>query len=561
MNSSVRLAAVLVINLTATMVVAQAPPDRDVPADPPKTASVGTAKLVANAAPVFAADVSSGQFGSSTGGGNYSFPARLGIGTTSPIDLLHVFTSAPNKQIFIQSSAANDVFGFRMQGTGTGGRDWRMEQGRSTPGQFNITDCSAGCAPRLVIQADGNIGIGATVPAERLHVLGNARIDGVLRVRNGNAVGNLNIIDNGNGYATIDNTGNSYLTISSAVATNFSNNVGIGTVPSFAVGSGLHISGSPSVLRMTNVAGLSYELRSEASGLANAGFSIFDATNNASRLTIDAFGNTAIGTTNIGARLHVASDLTVAPAGTPVIGASLNQFVVSGRTNVNKRVAIGFDTTYDYGIIGAMEAGVAWKDLYLQPNSSGVPSMVLKASGKVGIGKQDPTEALEVAGNVKVSLGITADTITANTITGTKVLGAVYQDIAEWVPASGDLEPGSVVVVSAGRTNEVTLSRTPYDTAVAGVISAQPGIVLGEASSAKELVATYGRVKVRVDASLAPISAGDLLVSSRTPGMAMKSVPLDVGGVPMHRPGTIIGKALEPLAGGTGEILVLLTLQ
>jgi hypothetical protein len=41
----------------------------------------------------------------------------------------------------------------------------------------------------------------------------------------------------------------------------------------------------------------------------------------------------------------------------------------------------------------------------------------------------------------------------------------------------------------------------------------------------------------------------------------MKSQPIEIGGRRMHAPGTIIGKALEPLAGGTGEILVLLSLQ
>jgi hypothetical protein len=41
----------------------------------------------------------------------------------------------------------------------------------------------------------------------------------------------------------------------------------------------------------------------------------------------------------------------------------------------------------------------------------------------------------------------------------------------------------------------------------------------------------------------------------------MKSVPVDLGGISIHRPGTIIGKALEPLASGVGEILVLLSLQ
>jgi hypothetical protein len=29
----------------------------------------------------------------------------------------------------------------------------------------------------------------------------------------------------------------------------------------------------------------------------------------------------------------------------------------------------------------------------------------------------------------------------------------------------------------------------------------------------------------------------------------------------MHRPGTLLGKALEPLNSGTGEIMVLLSLQ
>jgi hypothetical protein len=41
----------------------------------------------------------------------------------------------------------------------------------------------------------------------------------------------------------------------------------------------------------------------------------------------------------------------------------------------------------------------------------------------------------------------------------------------------------------------------------------------------------------------------------------MRSEPVSVGGINMHRPGTIIGKALEPLNEGEGEILVLLSLQ
>jgi hypothetical protein len=75
------------------------------------------------------------------------------------------------------------------------------------------------------------------------------------------------------------------------------------------------------------------------------------------------------------------------------------------------------------------------------------------------------------------------------------------------------------------------------------------------------LVATTGRVKVKVDATRGAIKVGDLLVTSEVEGVAMRSVPVDLGGTQIHRPGTIIGKALEPLGKGTGEILVLLSLQ
>jgi len=107
----------------------------------------------------------------------------------------------------------------------------------------------------------------------------------------------------------------------------------------------------------------------------------------------------------------------------------------------------------------------------------------------------------------------------------------------------------------------VIASSVSYDTRVAGVISEQPGIALGERSANKVLVATTGRVRVKVDATRGPIQVGDLLVTSDVPGMAMKSQPVNMGGIQLHRPGTLVGKALEPLEKGQGTILVLLSLQ
>jgi hypothetical protein len=149
-------------------------------------------------------------------------------------------------------------------------------------------------------------------------------------------------------------------------------------------------------------------------------------------------------------------------------------------------------------------------------------------------------------------------------ITGTLTAGTVnakYQDVAEWVHSSQELAAGTVVVLDSAKSNFVVASEQAYDTHVAGVISAQPGLTLGEAGEGKVLVATTGRVKVKVSAAHGPIRIGDLLVTGDKQGFAMKSVPIKVGGARLHRPGTLIGKALEPMASGQGEILVLLSLQ
>jgi len=168
------------------------------------------------------------------------------------------------------------------------------------------------------------------------------------------------------------------------------------------------------------------------------------------------------------------------------------------------------------------------------------------SSGNVGIGTTaSPTEKLEVIGNIKVSGNINAK----------------YQDVAEWVDSSQELVAGTVVVLDSSRSNHVIAATQSYDSRIAGVISLQPGLTLGEEAEGRVLVATTGRVRVKVDATEGAIQIGDLLVTSNREGFAMKSLPVNVGGVRMHRPGTLIGKALEPLAKGTGEILVLLSLQ
>jgi hypothetical protein len=171
--------------------------------------------------------------------------------------------------------------------------------------------------------------------------------------------------------------------------------------------------------------------------------------------------------------------------------------------------------------------------------------------GNVGVGTTAPTTKLHVVGDATVVGNIN---VTGN-------INAKYQDVAEWVPTTQKLSAGAVVILDIAHDNHVVASTAAYDTRVAGVVSAQPGIALGEGGEGKALVATTGRVKVKVDATRAPIHIGDLIVTSDVAGVAMRSEPVSLGGVSIHRPGTIIGKALEAFDKGTGEILVLLSLQ
>lgn len=180
-----------------------------------------------------------------------------------------------------------------------------------------------------------------------------------------------------------------------------------------------------------------------------------------------------------------------------------------------------------------------------------VQRMIITNTGNVGIGTLAPTFTLDVAGTGHFTGALTVD---GN-------IAAKYQDVAEWVESDDVLSPGTVVVISAGQVNEVAKSKQAYDTRIAGVVSEQPGLALGTRGEGKFQIATLGRVRVKVDATKAPIAAGDLLVTSDVPGTAMKSMPIKFGGAELHKPGTLLGKALEPLASGTGEILVLLSLQ
>ena len=122
-------------------------------------------------------------------------------------------------------------------------------------------------------------------------------------------------------------------------------------------------------------------------------------------------------------------------------------------------------------------------------------------------------------------------------------------DIAERFKALDRIEPGEVVVMGDAKETVERCNRA-YDTRVIGIASGDPAFILGMEQE-EVPVALCGRVPCNVDADVAPIAIGDLLTTSATPGHAQKVLDRE------EAVGAIIGKAMEPMEAGKGQILVL----
>jgi hypothetical protein len=116
------------------------------------------------------------------------------------------------------------------------------------------------------------------------------------------------------------------------------------------------------------------------------------------------------------------------------------------------------------------------------------------------------------SGNVTANIG--SSTTWWNTIFG-KAIQAQYADLAEKYTSDAEYAPGTVVVF--GGNDEITVTTEFADTRVAGAISTDPAYLMnGECDGLP--VALRGRVPCQV---VGPVTKGDLLVTSTTPGYAV----------------------------------------
>jgi hypothetical protein len=549
---------------------------------------------------------------------NNTNTGNVGVGTATPNQKLGVQGMFG---LYPQPWVSPNVRGMFMFHTGAGGSIYAFNYpgGTSDPIGFSARSFDfntyIGGTPhtRFVIDNAGNVGVGTITPAARLHVVGGTRVEGSGRLYFGTSAvenyrgleiiqesptifslrhhdpnvawqhialnphgGNVGVGTGANnpaykfdvaghirsssgGFVFPDGTVQTTAASSSGGSASVSPWTTTGSNIHFTSGNvGIGTTAPASRLEVADSGNNTFSARFVQSNVT-ASNGIFVQTKTASAndtalhvltnagatvgMSLRNNGNLGIGTASPATKLDVAGSLHVSG----ICGGGVPN-VQGGYMSWNQKACGGGEVDFINHQGGG--AGGFW--FANTANGSTLSSlMFISGNGNVGIGTDTPAAnaKLDVVGNVNVTGTITGGSIEAK-----------YQDLAEWVPARGALAAGTVVVLDPEQSNRVMASSTSYDTGVAGVVSADPGIILGEAGEGKVKVATTGRVKVKVDATRA-IKIGDLLVTSDREGVAMKSEPIILGGRRLHAPGTIVGKALEPLEKGVGEILVLLSMQ
>ena len=182
----------------------------------------------------------------------------------------------------------------------------------------------------------------------------------------------------------------------------------------------------------------------------------------------------------------------------------------------------------------------------------------IKLTGRIRQGSLgDVAEMMEISPIVLAqnTAGIVTSNVSVEGIKGDEAMSKITStlDRLEAMSDSSFVIPGPADVVAIDMTGGIKLTDEANATRVIGVVSTNPAQILMEDLPNSVPVALSGTVPCKVTTENGPIYPGDMLVSSSKPGYAMKAID--------PKPGSIIGKAVERLEEGDGEILIFVTRQ